>query len=266
MNVQQLHEQTFQNIDLFQLKTIWSDCLPDASYRVTDFSELNLHVTKPQLLQLRWIDLTLPFGIYLNKNLVFLYNPYVRTLHTQVKILLEQPPQDLSIIDFLIAQSQTFHDPDSYSLKMEDAYDLSPNSQWREFGLPKVKDPAVFMTDLFITLGVTSFQVVTCKSKCLIDHESWAKRTGIHYTVKSSGKWLGSKTYTVTYDVLKQSEQAIHPLVSILEHYEEWEGARFFIATETGIVSLFVGGDLREGYGFGVFQYEQPGKAIPNES
>jgi len=266
VNVQHLNVQTFQTIELFQLKTIWSDCLPDALYRVTDFSDLNLHVTKPQLLQLRWIDLTLPFGIYLNKNLVFLYNPYVRMLHTQVKVSLEQPSQDLSIVDFLIAQSQTFHDPDSYSVKMEDAYGLLPNSQWREFGLPKVKDSAVFMTDLFITLGVTSFQVVTCNSKCLINLESWAKRTEIHYTVESSGKWLGSKTYTVTCDVLKQSEQAILQPLSLLEHYEEWEGARFFIATETGIVSLFVGGDLREGYGFGVFQYEQPGKAIPDES
>lgn len=266
VNVQQLHAQTFQTIDLFQLKTIWSDCLPDASYRVTDFSELNLHVTKPQLLQLRWIDLTLPIGIYSNEALVFLYNPYVRTLHTKVEVSLEQPSQDLSIVDFLFAQSQTFHDPDSYSVKMEDAYGLLPNSQWREFGLPKVKEPVAFMADISIILGVTSFQVVTCKSKCLIDFESWAKRTGIHYTVESSGKWLGSKMYTVTCDVLKQSEQAILQLLSLLEHYEEWEGARFFIATETGTVSLFVGGDLTEGYGFGVFQYEQPGKAIPNES
>ncbi len=70
----------------------------------------------------------------------------------------------------------------------------------------------------------------------------------------------------MTCDVLKQSEQAILQLLSLLEHYEEWEGARFFIATETGIVSLFVGGDLTEGYGFGVFQYEQTGKAIPDES
>ncbi len=183
VNVQHLNVQTFQTIDLFQIKTIWSDCLLNNSYRVTDYSELNLHMTKQELLQLRWIDLTLPFGIYLNKNLVFLYNPYVRTLHTKVEVSLEQPSQDLSIVDFLISQSQTFHDPDSYSLKMEDAYGLLPNSRWREFGLPKVKEPVAFMADISIILGVTSFQVVTCKSKCLIDLESWAKRTGIHYTV-----------------------------------------------------------------------------------
>lgn len=128
INVQQLHAQTFQTIDLFQLRTIWSDVLPHGSYRMTDYVELNLHVTKPQLLQLRWIDLTLPFGIYSNEELVFLYNPYARALCTQVEVLLERYRPNRSIVDFLIAHGQAFHDPDSYSLKMEDAYGLSPDS------------------------------------------------------------------------------------------------------------------------------------------
>ncbi|OGX80344.1 hypothetical protein A6395_01840 [Exiguobacterium sp. SH31] len=265
INVQQLHAKTFQTINLFQLKTIWSGCLPHASYRVTDFSELNLHVTKPQLIQLRWIDLTLPFGIYSNEKLVFLYDPYARELHTEEGGILEQNHPNVSIVDFLIAHGQTFHDPDSYSLKMEDAYGLSPDSHWGQFGLPKVKAPAAFIANLLTTFGVISFQVVLYKNKLLSDIESWAKRTGSNYTVESSGKWVWPKTYKVSCDVSQQSEQAIHQLVSILDHYEEWEGNRFLIPTETETVSLFIGGNLTQGYGYGVFQYEHPGEVVSNE-
>lgn len=265
VNVRQLNVQTFQTIDLFQLKTIWSNCLPHGSCRVTDFSELNLHITKPQLLQLRWIDLTLPFGIYSNEKLVFLYNPYARVLHTKEGVMIEQNCPNVSIVDFLIAHGQTFHDPDSYSLKMEDAYDLSPDSQWREFGLLKVKAPAAFIANLLTTLDVISFQVVLCKNKLLSDIESWAKRTGRDHSIERIGKWMWSKTYKVSCDVSQQSEHAIHQLVSILEHYEEWEGVRFLIPTETGIVSLFIGGDSTKGYGCGVFHYEDSEEVVSNE-
>lgn len=266
VNVQQLHEQTFQTIDMFQIKTIWSDCLLNDSYRVTDYSELNLHVTKQELLQLRWIDLTLPIGIYSNEKLVFLYNSYHRKLYTEKVVSIELAGHDVSFLDFLLAHSQTFHDPDSYSLKMEDMYGLSPDSQWREFGLPKVKAPAAFITDLLTSLDVCSFQVVLNKNKLLSHLESWAKRTRSNHAIESSGKWTWSKTYKVSCDVSRQPEQAVHQLVSLLEHDEEWKGFRFLIPTETGIISLFIGGDLTQGNGYGVFQYKQPGEVVSNES
>lgn len=265
VNVRQLHKQTFHTIDLFQIKAIWSDCLPNDSYRVTDYSELNLHMTKQELLQLRWFDLTLPFGIYSNEQFVFLYDPYHRKLHTDTVVSVELAGHDVSFLDFIMVHSQTFHDPDSYSLKMEDAYGLAPDSQWREFGLPKVKAPAPFIADLIITLSVTSFQVVLSKNKFLSDFESWAKRTGSGYAIECSGKWAWSKTYQVSCDVSQISEHGLHQLVSIINRYEEWEGVRFLIPTETGTVSLFFGGDLIEGYGFGIFQYGHPGEVISNE-
>ena len=265
LDVQHLHAQTFQTIDLFQLSTIWSQTLVHDAYRVIDFSELDLHVTKPELLQLRWIDLTLPFCIYSNEQLVFWYDPYHRKLYTEKVVSVELVGHDVSFLDFILTHSQPFHDPDSYSLKMEDAYGLSLDSEWREFSLPKVKRPAAFIADLLITLGVTSFQVVLPKNKFLSDLESWAKRTRSNYTVESSGKWVWSKTYKVSCDVSQQSEHAIHQLVSILEHYEEWEGIRFLIPTKTETVSLFIGGDLTQGYGYGVFQYEHPGEVVSNE-
>lgn len=76
---------------------------------------------------------------------------------------------------------------------------------------------------------------------------------------------MWSKTYKVSCDVSQQSEHAIHQLVSILEHYEEWEGVRFLIPAETGIVSLFIGGDSTTGYGYGVFHYEDSGEVVSNE-
>lgn len=265
LDVQHLHAQSFQTIDLFRLKVIWSQCLTDDVYRVTDYSKLNLQFTKPKLLQFRWIDLTLPFGIYSNEQLVFLYDPYHRKLHTEKVVPIELATHDVLFLDFILAHSGTFNDPDSYSLKMEHAYGLSPYSQWKELGLPKVKAPAAFIADLFIALGVTSFQVVLSKNKLLSHLESWAKRTGSDHTIESSGKWTWSKTYKVSCDVSRQPVQAVHQLESRLEHYEEWEGFRFLIPTETGIVSLFIGGDLTEGYGFGVFQYEHNGEVVSNE-
>ncbi|UTT44254.1 hypothetical protein [Exiguobacterium aurantiacum] len=221
LDVQHLHSQTFHTIDLFLLKSIWSDVLPLGSYCVIDYGVLDMELAKPQLLQLRWIDLTLPFGIYSNEQLVFLYDPYHRKLHTDTVVSIELAGHDVSILDFILAYSQTFHDPDSYSLKMEDAYGLAPDSQWREFGLPKVKAPAAFIADLFIALGVTSFQVVLSKNKLLSHLESWAKRTGSDHTIESSGKWTWSKTYKVSCDVSQQPVQAVHQLESLLEHYEE---------------------------------------------
>lgn len=265
LDVRHLHSQTFHTIDLFQFKTIWSDCLPNDSYRVTDYSELNLHMTKQELIQLRWIDLTLPFVIYSNEQLMFLYDPYHRKLHTDTVVSVELAGHDVSFLDFIMVHSQTFHDPDSYSLKMEDVYGLAPDSQWREFGLPKVTAPAAFIADLFFALGVTSFQVVLSKNKLLSHFESWAKRTGSNHRIESSGKWTWSKTYKVSCDVSRQQVQAVHQLLSLLEHYEEWEGFRFLIPNETGIVSLFIGGDLTQGYGYGVFQYEHPGEVVSNE-
>ena len=265
LDVQHLHAQTFRTIDLLLLKSIWSDVLPLGSYRVIDYGELDLELTKPQLLQLRWIDLTLPIGIYSNEKLVFLYNSYHRKLYTEKVVSIELAGHDVSFLDFLLAHSQTFHDPDSYSLKMEDMYGLSPDSQWREFGLPEVKAPAAFIADLLIALGVTSFQVVLYKNKLLSDFESWAKRTGSDHAIESSGKWTWSKTYKVSCDVSRQPEQAVHQLVSLLEHDEEWEGIRFLIPTETETVSLFIGGDLTQGYGYGVFQYNHPGEVVSNE-
>ncbi|WP_161567612.1 DUF2167 domain-containing protein [Exiguobacterium sp. SH3S1] len=53
--------------------------------------------------------------------------------------------------------------------------------------------------------------------------------------------------------------------MSVVEHYEEWEGFRFLNPTETETVSLFIGGNLTQGYGYGVFQYEHPGKVVSNE-
>lgn len=265
LDVQHLHAQMFQTVDLFQLRTIWSQSLTHDAYRVTDFSELNLHVTKLELLQLRWIDLTLPFGIYSDKQLVFLYDPYHRKLHTEKVVSVELAGHDVSSLDFILVHSQTFHDPDSYTLKMEVAYGLTPDSQWREFGLPKVKRPAAFIADLIITLGVTSFQIVLSKNKFLSELESWIKRTESDYAIESSGKRMWSKTYKVSCDVSQLSEHALHQLVSIINRYEEWEGVRFLFPTETETVSLFIGGDLTQGYGYGVFHYEHPGEVIFNE-
>ncbi|TCI46391.1 hypothetical protein EVJ27_05675 [Exiguobacterium sp. SH3S2] len=265
INVEQLHAHSFQTIELFQLRTIWSQSLPRDAYRVTDFSELNLHVTKPELLQLRWIDLTLPFGIYSNEKLVFLYDPYHRKLHTEKVVPIELAGHDVSILDFLLAHSQTFHDPDSFSAKMGSLYDFSWDSQWREFGLPKLKEHAPFLADLLVTLGVQSFQVVSFKNEFLSNFDIWAKRTGCDHSIERIGKWKWSKTYKVSCDVSRLSEHEMRQLVSVVEHYEEWEGFRFLNPTETETVSLFIGGNLTQGYGYGVFQYEHPGEVVSNE-
>ncbi|TCI30810.1 hypothetical protein EVJ33_05845 [Exiguobacterium sp. SL-10] len=269
VNVQQLHAQTFQTIDLFQLKTIWSDGLPHDSYRVTDFSELNLHVTKPELLQLRWIDLTLPIGIYSNEKLVFLYDPYHRKLHTEKVVSIELAGHDISFLDYLLAHSQTFHYPDSFSAKMESLYDFSwdnlRDSQWREFYLPKLKEPTSFITYLLVTLGAQSFHIVSSKNEFLSGFEIWAKRTGCDHSIERIGKWMWSKTYKVSCDVSQLSEHALHQLVSLVNLSEEWEGIRFLIPTKTETVSLFIGDDFTQGEGYGVFQYKNPGEVISNE-
>ncbi|MCC5892710.1 hypothetical protein [Exiguobacterium sp.] len=269
VNVQELHAQTFQTIDFFQLKMIWSDCLPHASYRVTDFSELNLHVTKQELLQLRWIDLTLPIGIYSNEKLVFLYNSYHRKLYTEQVVSIELAGHDVSFLDFLLAHSQTFHDPDSFSAKMGSLYDFSwdhlRDSQWREFYLPKLKEPTSFIVYLLVTLGAQSFHIVSSKNEFLSGFEIWAKGAGCDHSIECIGKWVWSKTYKVSCDVSQLSEHALHQLVSIINQYEEWEGVRFLIPTETETVSLFIGDDFTQGEGYGVFQYKHPGEVISNE-
>lgn len=269
VNVQQLHAQTFQTIDLFQLKTVWSDCLPHGSYRVTDFSELHFHVMKPELLQIRWIDLTLPIGIYSDEKLVFLYDPYHRKLYTEKVVSIELSKHDVSFLDYLLAHSQTFHYPDSFCAKMGSLYDFSwdnlRDSQWREFYLPKLKEPTSFITYLLVTLGVQSFHIVSSKNEFLSDFESWAKRTGCDHSMERIGKWRWSKTNKVSCDVSQLSEHALYELVSIINQSEEWEGIRFLIPTETETVSLFIGDDLTQGDGYGVFQYKHSGELVSNE-
>ena len=269
VNVQKLHEQTFQTIDLFQIKTIWSDCLLNDSYRVTDYSELNLHMTKQELLQLRWIDLTLPIGIYSNEKLVFLYNSYHRKLYTENVVSIALAGHDASFLDFLLAHSQTFHYPDSFSAQMESLYDFSWDnlwdSQWREFYLPKLKEPTSFITYLLVTLGAQSFHIVSSKNEFLSGFEIWAKRTGCDHSMERIGKWMWSKTYKVRGEISQLSEHSLHQLVSLVNQSEEWKGIRFLIPTATETVSMFIGGDLTQGDGYGAFQYKLAGEVISNE-
>lgn len=90
----------FQTMDLFTLKTDYLSRLPVGSYRVTDYCELDVMVSKLELERLRYVDLTLPLGVYIEGQLLFLYDPYRREIYTtQTRVNLDKPR--ISTIDFL---------------------------------------------------------------------------------------------------------------------------------------------------------------------
>ncbi|WP_214782569.1 hypothetical protein [Exiguobacterium sp. s183] len=247
---------SFQTMDLFTLKTDYLSRLPVGSYRVTDYCELDVIVTKSQLGRLQYVDLTLPLGVYIEGRLFLLYDPYHRAIystHAQVDYPNEQ---SISAVDFLCANSRDFHDPDSYSLKSEDLYKLSSDSQWREFGLPKVQSSPSFLSHLFKSLNVNSFQAVLKKNRFLSDLKGWADVTKCEYSVEHYGKWMWSNEYMMTCHLQNVCEGEFLQLITMIEESDELEGFRFLIETETSILSLFILGDLKRGDGVGVFQYE----------
>ena len=139
INVEHLKVNSFQTMDLFTLKTDYLSRLPVGSYQVTDYCELDVIVTKSQLGRLRYVDLTLPLGVYIEGRLLFLYDPYRREIYSTHEQVDYPNKQNISTVDFLCANSRDFHDPDSYSLKSEDLYKLPSDCHWSEFGLPKLK-------------------------------------------------------------------------------------------------------------------------------
>ncbi|MGE6491185.1 hypothetical protein ACQKD4_05695 [Exiguobacterium sp. NPDC077395] len=246
---------SFQTMDLFTLKTDYLSRLPVGSYRVTDYCELDVIVTKSQLGRLRYVDLTLPLGVYIEGRLLFLYDPYRREIYSTHEQVDYPNKQNISTVDFLCANSRDFHDRDSYSLKSEDLYKLPSDSHWREFGLPKVKSSATFLLRLVKSLNVSSFQTVLKKSRFLTDLKGWADVTKCEYSVEHYGKWMWSNEYMMTCHLPNVSEGELLQLITMIEESDELEGFRFLIETEASILSLFILGDMKRGYGVGVFQY-----------
>ncbi len=246
----------FQTMDLFTLKTDYLSRLPVGSYRVTDYCELDVIVTKSQLGRLRYVDLTLPLGVYIEGQLLFLYDPYRRAIYSTHARVDYPNEQSISTVDFLCAHSHDFHDPDSYSLKSEDLYKLPSDSHWREFGLPKVKSSATFLLRLVKSLNVSSFQTVSKKNRFLSDLKKWADQTKCEYSIEHNEKWMWSNDYMMTCNFSNVSDVELLQLVTMIEASGEIDGIRFLIKTEACILSLFILGDLKRGYGVGVFQYE----------
>ncbi|WP_215112833.1 hypothetical protein [Exiguobacterium sp. s63] len=254
-NVEHLHVQSFQTMDLFTLNHGYLSRLPAGLYRVTDYCELDVMVTESQLGRLRYIDLTLPLGVYIEGQLLFLYDPYRREIYsTQTRINLDK--RRISTVDFLSAYSRDFHDPDSFSVKKENLFNLPSESNWREFGLPKVKSASSFISRLLTLLDVSSFQVVSKKNPFLSEFKKWANQTKREYNIEHHGKMIWSNDYTVICNLSNTSESDLLQLVTMIETSEELEEFRFLIETEACILSLFILGDLKRGYGIGVFQYE----------
>lgn len=246
----------FQTMDLFTLKTDYLSRLPVGSYRVTDYCELDVIVTKSQLGRLRYVDLTLPLGVYIEEQLLFLYDPYRREIYSTYERIDYPNKQNISTVDFLFANSRDFHDPDSYSLKSEDLYKLPSDSHWREFGFPKVQSSANFFLRLFKSLDVTLFQTVLKKNRFLSDLKVWADETKCEYSVEHYGKWMWSNEYMMTCNFANVSEVELLQLITMIEESDELEGFRFLIETEASILSLFILGNLKRGDAVGVFQYE----------
>ncbi|ACQ69353.1 hypothetical protein EAT1b_0421 [Exiguobacterium sp. AT1b] len=258
-NVEHLHVQSFQTMDLFTLKHGYLSRLPAGSYRVTDYCELDVMVTSSQLGRLRYIDLTLPLGVYIGEKLFLLYDPYRREIYsTQTRINLDK--RRISTVDFLSAYSREFHDPDSFSLKKENLFNLPSDSNWREFGLPKVKSAAAFLSQLLYILDVTSFQTILKSNRFLSHFTEWADQTKCEYSIEHHGRRIWSNDYMVTCNLSNVSESDLLQLVTMIETREELEEFRFLIETEACILSLFILGDVRRGYGVGVFQYESDEK------
>lgn len=249
----------FQTMDLFTLKTDYFSRLPVDSYRVTDYCELDVTVTKSQLVRLRYIDLTLPLGVYIEEKLFLLYDPYRREIYsTQTRIDLDK--RRISTVDFLSAYSREFHDPDSFSLKKENLFNLPSDSNWREFGLPKVKSAAAFLSQLLHILDVTSFQSILKNNRFLSDFKGWAEQTKCEYSIEHHGRRIWSNDYMLTCNLSNVSESEQLQLVTMIETREELEEFRFMIETEACIMSLFILGDIKQGFGVGVFQYESDKK------
>ncbi len=247
---------SFQTMDMFTLKSDYLLQLPVGLYRVIDFCELDLIVTKSQILQIRYIDLTLPLGIYVGQRLLFLYDPYRREIFSTHERVNHSKNQRISTVDFLCAYSRDFHDPDSYSLKTENLYKLPSDSYWREFGLPKVQSSPAFISRLLKLLDVSSFQIVSQKNRFFSDLKGWADGTKCEYNVEHNGKRMWSDYYTMTCHLSNVSESEFLQLITMIEASEELDGFRFLIETEACLLSLFILGDLKRGYGLGVFQYE----------
>lgn len=255
INVEHLTLKSFQTLDLFTLKTYYLSQLPVGLYRVTDFCEFDLIVTKSQLLRIRYIDLTLPLGVFIERQLLFLYDPYRREIYSTHEQVDYPNKQNISTVDFLCANSRDFHDPDSYSLKSEDLYKLPSDSHWREFGLPKVTSAPSFISRLFTFLDVSSFQVLSKNNRFLSDLKKWADQTKCEYSIEHNEKWMWSNDYMMTCNFSNVSEVELLQLVTMIEASGELEGIRFLIKTEACILSLFILGDMKQGYGVGVFQY-----------
>jgi hypothetical protein len=67
---------------------------------------------------------------------------------------------------------------------------------------------------------------------------------------------MWSNEYMMTCQLPNVSEGELLQLITMIEASDELEGFRFLIETEASILSLFILGDLKRGYGVGVFQYE----------
>ena len=254
----------FQTMDLFTLKTDYLSRFSVGSYRVTDYCELDVIVSKLELERLRYVDLTLPLGVYIEGQLLFLYDPYRRGIYTtQTRVNLDK--SRISTIDFLCAYSHDFHDPDSYSIKKENLFKLTSDSNWREFGLPKVKSAQAFLSQLLHLLDVTSFQVILKNNRFLSDFKEWANQTKCEYSIEHQGRRIWSNDYMVTCNLSNVSESELLQLVTMIEAREELEEFRFMIETEACILSLFILGDVKQGFGVGVFQYESDKRGSDNE-
>lgn len=243
-------------MELFTLKTDYLSRLPVGLYRVTDYCELDVIVTKSQLGRLRYVDLTLPLGVYIEEQLLFLYDPYRREIYSSHEFVNHLNDQSISTVDFLCAYSHDFHDPDSYSLKSERMFNLPLDSSWREYGLPKVTSAPSFISRLLTLLDVSSFQVVSKKNRFLSDIKKWADVTKCEYSVEYYGKWMWSNEYMMTCNFSNVSEVELLQLITMIEESDELESFRFLIETEASFLSLFILGDVKRGYGVGVFQYE----------
>lgn len=69
----------------------------------------------------------------------------------------------------------------------------------------------------------------------------------------------------VTCNLSNVSESELLQLVTMIDTREELEEFQFMIETEACILSLFILGDVKQGFGVGVFQYESDKRGSGNE-
>lgn len=187
----------------------------------------------------------LPLGLYVDKELFLLYNPYMNTLNVKKSVNVEINTlfKNRMPIKQFIEKCDPYQEIDSFVLRMENFYKLSLENNWYAFDFPffveKVPD---FLIEFILNCNPYCLKIAYSKKafKVALD------KIDIKYTIETVNGKI-SKKYDLIIPLEKFKEKDLKELFKLLIQHDELNGSPFHFYENSKEFLLIFENDLSYG-------------------